>query len=342
MGESILDSVWQEWSLSEKYVRLAETAAPRQGAELSTRPLGGKYQRLGILLGLDVYEYKHLLIPIDSERTVDESGTKGVMLRSIPLRQGRVDQQYLDIVCVLQHLDPIFERLLEDLLERLEVEGVDPVVAAHNTLDDWRALLQSVRRPLSIEAIAGLTGELEILRRLSEKNPIQALDSWLGPSGEIHDFVHEGKKIEVKATTKVDGSSIQISNLLQLDPANSATLHLAALHLVNDFESPSLNERVDDLIAMGVPRNKLWAILNDVGFSPADRYEGKDRYKVLSAKFWEVGEDFPGLRRSGFDETQLRGVESVNYDLNLSALPEPLSDEQEIEMLETFLKRTAG
>ena len=58
----------------------------------------------------------------------------------------------------------------------------------------------------------------------------------------------------MKTTTSVDGNFVSISNIDQLDPAAIISLHLVVVHAREDSAAPSLDERIDELVGLGVPQ----------------------------------------------------------------------------------------
>lgn len=101
---------------------------------------------------------------------------------------------------------------------------------------------------LSDDAALGLFGELIILR--DELFPRLGLDAaiiaWAGPRGEPNDFELPGGCLEVKATSRQAPSTLQISNLDQLDDHRSRIL-LANVRLRPDPAGSTLPDLVAEL-----------------------------------------------------------------------------------------------
>ena len=64
---------------------------------------------------------------------------------------------------------------------RIQIEGIDPVRALEQTLEQWREIL-AVRSRLSREAEVGLLGELSLLEALVSVEGPDAASSWRGAS----------------------------------------------------------------------------------------------------------------------------------------------------------------
>ena len=267
-----------------------------------------------------------LLVPLTSEKVRPDGRSRGVALGERQLEIGGQVRSFLELSCKDDRLNLVFERLVDDVLVRLHEAGQDPVRVAIGALDEWRELLRTARAGLDREHLLGLVGELEILRMLAESAPELALAAWAGPSGAMHDFVSEQRALEVKATSSVDGNTVRISNLDQLDPAPVDDLLLAVVHVRESVSGPTLDLRLDELVDMGMPRDELFERVAEAGYV----YESGaalPKFETRSVRLWHVSDEFPGLRRSRVNEQTLRGVSRVSYELSLDSLPRRLSDQ---------------
>jgi hypothetical protein len=185
--------------------------------------------------------------------------------------------------------------------------------------------------------VIGLVGELEVLRLLAVHNPVGALDAWRGPSKSVHDFVRGAAELEVKTTTSVDGNFVSISNIDQLDPAAVTSLHLVVVHARENSTAPSLDERIDELIGLGVPQDALLTKLAITGYVYESGVLFEDRFQVRSVRAWIVGASFPGLRRTELGEARLHGVSRIRYELALDSAPKRLSDTEFEHFMATWV-----
>jgi Putative PD-(D/E)XK family member, (DUF4420) len=314
--------VAEHFSLLEAETRRAS------GTQLWTRPLGIKVAGRDILVAIDSARQKHLLIPLAVDEVEQDNASQGVTLGPRVLRVGTSDITYADLHCRITSLDRVFEELVADVLGRLTAEHSEPDATCHKVLNEWRALLRVSGQGISRETIVGLVGELEVLRLLAEEDPTKALDSWQGPTMSLHDFVRGGAELEVKTTTSVDGNFIAISNIDQLDPTLVGSLHVVVVHAREDPRAPSLDERVDGLVALGMPRSVLLTKVASTGYVYGSGTATGDRFRIRSVRAWMVGDSFPGLRRGELDEARLRGVSRLRYELALDSAPKRLSDEE--------------
>lgn len=321
--------------IEESFALLLTGELPEGATQLSTRPSGVTTTHGPVLLGVDRSGRRHVLIPLESGSHVTDRISRGITLASRELVVDDETQTFADLACDIPRLAQVFERLVENLIERLEGSTAPmPVIA--KTLEEWRALLQQALAEISRETVLGIVGELEILRTLSERS-IEAIQCWAGPSGAVHDFVRGGRAIEVKATASVDGNSVRISNLDQLDPGTVPQLHLAVVHLKESADAASIDDRIAQLIELGVPAIELEQALGLLGYVRGMSEAVATRFEVRGIRWWIVADDFPGLRSSDIDPVRLRAVGHVSYDLMLAGTPSPIADDQAEAMLTDWM-----
>lgn len=312
--------------VAEHFIYLGIEASPSTGTKLLSRQIGQSVPGGEILAALDADRQRHLLIPVLDPDIAEDLSSQGVTLGSRELLVGRRAVTYVDVHCRIAGLDLVFERLLEDILARLAGDGSAPVESCRQALDDWRTLLRAAGQGIDRETVLGLIGELVVLRLLCGRSPAAALDVWRGPQRTVHDFVFGGSALEVKATASVDGDTISVSNIDQLDPTLVGELHLVVAHMRLDETAPTLDARIDELIGMGVPRRDLIARVERAGYVYESLLGVDDRYSVRSLRAWNIGSDFPGLRKGEIVEGRTKGVSGIKYNLNLSVAPGRLSD----------------
>jgi len=312
--------------VGEHFVLLEAQAREVEGSQLLTRKVGVKIGGRDTLAAIDAVGQKHLLIPVMVNAVDGDNVSQGVTLGSRVLRIDSSDVTFADLHCRISPLALVFERLAEDILERLAVDDSAPVSTCRKVLDEWRALLKTASQSITHETVIGLVGELEVLRLLAAHNPGGALDAWRGPSKSVHDFVRDGAELEVKTTTSIDGNFISVSNIDQLDPTALMSLHLVVIHARESSAAPGLDERIDELISLGVPRDALLTKVANVGYVYGSGVPVNDRFQVRSVRAWIVGHSFPGLRRAELGEVRLRGTSRIRYELALDSAPKRLSN----------------
>ncbi|MFB6775615.1 PD-(D/E)XK motif protein [Streptomyces sp. NPDC056337] len=130
--------------------------------------------------------------------------------------------------------DPELLRDFHDLLlavaDRMVVDGRPLSRAFDETVHGWSTLLGRPRG-MSPERRLGLHGELAVLARLARTiGWLTALDAWVGPAGEEHDFALSDVDLEVK-TTASESRKHTIHGLGQLTATPGRPLWFASLRL---------------------------------------------------------------------------------------------------------------
>jgi hypothetical protein len=314
--------------VAEHFVYLGVEAASIAGTKLLTRQIGQQVRGGEILVALDAAGEKHLLIPVEDHDVPVDDSSQGVVIAYRELMVDRRPTAYVDVHCRIPQLGLVFERLLDDILGRLEKDELAPVDACHQALDDWRSLLRAASQGLSRETVVGLIGELEVLRLLGTHSAVGALGVWRGPDRSVHDFTHGGAGLEVKTTASLEGDTISVASLDQLDPSLVKDLHLVVLHVKSDETALTLDQRIDHLIALGFLRGQLLSRIEQVGYIYESDSGIDDRYSIRSIRAWQVGADFPGIRSEDIPELRRRGVANITYRLSLAAAPDPLTDQE--------------
>lgn len=312
-------------SVSEQFALLLGDSR-RHGEKVLTRRSGICTPLGPVLLGVDDDGLRHLLVPVPGEETPKDRVSRGINLGHRDLMFNDIEVRYADLSCTIRRLVGPFDRLVEDVLSRLGGEPNAGLNAVVSTLDDWRALLRRSLEGLSRDEVIGLIGELEIMSELASVDPVKAVLGWTGPSGAVHDFSRNGWDVEVKSTTAVNANTVRISNLDQLDPSLSTSLHLALVHLSSATDAPDIDARIDRLAYAGVPMDALETRLADMGYFRGMELSVPAQYSVREIRWWAVGDDFPGLRASDIEASRLFGVDGVSYELLIGVLPAALTD----------------
>lgn len=189
---------------------------------------------------------------------------------------------------------------------------------------------------VSREVALGLAGELEVLRLLGAHDPAAALASWTGPERSTHDFSASGRRVEVKTTSSVDGQSVRVSNIDQLDPYTATEgLHLLVVHCTLDDSAPSLDDRIRALVSAGFPRTALIKAVAKCGYV-FESGQTPARFNIRSLRMWSVDDQFPGLRASDIPTERRAAISRVTYELSLAAAPEPIAVSKMKEVLATW------
>lgn len=193
-------------------------------------------------------------------------------------------------------------------------------------MDAMRDVLAK-RHRLSDEQVAGLFGELLVLEHLLHKlSPIDAVDAWLGPDGEEHDFSIDGVDIEVKTTLSEKRVHV-ISGVDQLLPRVGVPLWLLSIQLTRAGigEGATLDEMcklaIDEAGAAGqIIRERLAKI----GWTIADYGLYTTRFGQRSIpRAYHVTGNFPSItgERLGAAVPHVNLISDVRYRIDVAGLP---------------------
>ena len=184
----------------------------------------------------------------------------------------------------------------------------------------WRRFLQTRAAPMSDEEIRGLIGELSILQQLIETNGVDcALNAWMGPRGELHDFRLASFRIEVKTWSNDSLPRVFISDPSQIVTDESCPIWLAAVQIAMNAESGwSLAFWVNSLrIFMDNAQQDVYdAFLADCGFLAAHAELYSERYSIRGTTFYLITDAFPRIEPKSIPP----GICCVKYAIELSAL----------------------
>jgi hypothetical protein len=217
----------------------------------------------------------------------------------------------------------VFAELCKDILERISAGITDPVASIIQALGEWRQLLRSASGA-DLTSVVGLFGELEILSRLARMNPTGSLAAWDGYSGSTYDFQAGALVLEVKTTMAHEGSAVHIHGLDQLDPPQGLTLFICVIVISEDDQGMSVQGLVNSLTALGIPIDAFSDMIDKVGYSDAPDSPWSIPFRINRLDIWAVGQSFPGIRRSEIDVRRIRGLQALEYVLDLTAAGPPL------------------
>jgi hypothetical protein len=286
----------------------------------------------------------HLILPVPANAArVEDAGSRGVTLHTLDLDDAGVVRRFVHLVCHEPDLEEIFAELAADVLGQVP-HAPSVGEGARQVLGRWRELLERPPRPrLGPEQLAGLFGELLVLRRLVQRDP-GALSTWTGPRGQRHDFESRDASLEVKTTTLSGGSSYAINGLDQLEARNGCDLFLVAIALerVGGGGGRCVPDLVDDVLALGADRATLLDLLDAAGYSPAHAGSHREvRFDVRRERIHDVGPHFPRLIAASLVGGALPGgVSAVHYRIELTATTPGELGPPEIDVLFDRLART--
>ena len=212
--------------------------------------------------------------------------------------------------------------------ERVLVEKTSAMDAAVLELQCFSELLKQGAL-LGIERQLGILGELVFLERLTRKIGVNALDAWIGPVGEPHDFRLRASEFEVKTTTNPQRIHT-INGTEQLVATRGCDLYLISVQLAPAGAGSgfSLADKVDTLSKMfsvtPMRLKQFTAALERCGLVKADLAHYTRRFTLRRALgVIPVDKNFPAITRPVIQKVLgSRGarVESLQYEVNLEGL----------------------
>lgn len=329
--------------VSQAFDVLETVANPE--ARLMTRQSGIGNPWGELLFGVDSTGRRHLLIPIEAGGEIlEDRASAGVQIHDtgVIAEVGR----FADVICLRPHLGAIFEILVEDLLDALE-DSADPVADAHGVLERWRELFERPRTSLlGTTELAGVVGELIVLRELAGPETQCQASWWTGPLGHVHDIVGPGHSLEVKTTLKRDDSHVVIHGLGQLASLPGRDLHLVFVRLLQDpaglFTLPGL---IDELSQTGLNRSELVSRAQSAGVDRRD-YPTYDEiaFSIVAIEAFPtdvVG--FPRLTEQSIGGPPPPGVSTVQYTADLNVVQvHAISDDRLRELFRSIALGESG
>jgi hypothetical protein len=212
--------------------------------------------------------------------------------------------------------------------ERMLVERIDATEAVSSELHCFNALLEE-KSFLGYERQLGLLGELIFLERLIQNKGVAAIDSWIGPMGEPHDFRISNREFEVKTTVSSQRIHL-IHGTEQLVPSSECSLYLVSVVLGPIGAGPgfSLTDKVAQISNLLAPesrrRSQFLSALKLCGFCDEDRAHYARAFSMRRPiAIVAVDSAFPAITRSTI-QTALGPlaprIDGLEYEVNVDGL----------------------
>ncbi len=199
-------------------------------------------------------------------------------------------------------------------------------VAVARSLTSFRELLAG-RGRLSEERTLGLIGELLVLEHLlGTAGEATAVDAWLGPASEEHDFVLADLDVEVK-TTLTERRRHIIGSEMQLQTSPSRPLWLLSIQLTRagtasvGFTLPDIITRIRTRLTTSA--DAFNAHLGNLGWRDTDADLYSERYMPRTRpRGYHVDENFPAVTRTRLDAVVPRAevVGPISYRVDVTGL----------------------
>ena len=267
-----------------------------------------------------------IALEVPVEASVTESVTRLASVQARLLNDG--GRTFLEVATNEPLLQREFYYFAAAVAERVIVDQRPVLEALEMELKCFTGLFRE-RSLLGIERQIGLLGELVFLDRVVCSYGPEAIDSWLGPLGEPHDFRTGAHEFEVK-TTVSPRRVHTINGTEQLVPSTGCLLYLVSIllgpgGLQGGF---SLAGKVADLGAQfqSTPRRleQFGSALQACGY----REEDREHYTRLFSMrrpiaIVPVDNEFPAISRNSIQKLlgpRAVRVEALQYDVNVEGL----------------------
>lgn len=241
-------------------------------------------------------------------------------------------RERIKIDCPDPALRMTFLSLVGEVLDRVEVTRGSVYLEVSKVVHDWRRALHAAQSKLSRQGLIGLFGELTVLRELVAQRGVACLSLWRGPDGHRHDFARQNA-LEVKTFSGSGSPKVTIHGAHQLDPPHGRDLHLVSLRVEESGDGETIADIVQSLEDAGVNIGVLSGRTDDDEPLEVDEML---RLVVTERRLHHVSDAFPGVRASRLDETSLKGVDRLTYQLLLDACPHPLPESDYEKVLEVL------
>jgi hypothetical protein len=263
-------------------------------------------------------------VPQDTTVPAEHLGLALISVRTIFINGRRL----LEVAAKSVSLRRQFYHFAVAVAERVIVERLAATEAVSLELSCFADLLEA-RPALGIERQIGLIGELLFLDHLVERFGTGALDSWLGPAGEPHDFRVQSAEFEVKTTTATKRIHT-IHGTEQLVPSKSCSLQLISVLLGppgagTGFSLVDLVMKLSEQFdAVPVKLSEFTSALALAGYREEDsvRYSRKFLMRRPLALV-PIDSAFPAITRSGIQSLlglNATRIESLSFDVNVEGL----------------------
>lgn len=238
------------------------------------------------------------------------------------------DRTLLEIATTSDSLQREFYHFAVAVAEREVVDKRSAIEAVSLELRCFTDLLEE-KSIMGTERQLGLLGELLFLERLIEKKGRVALDAWLGPISEPHDFRIEASEFEIK-TTMSPHRIHTIHGTEQMVPSKGCSLYLVSVLLgpIGASIGFSLSDKIEQIsnqLAQEPLRlSQFSTALERCGFRAADRAHYGRRFSMRRPMgLVPVDGSFPKITRLTIQDALgpvASRVESLQYDVNVEGL----------------------
>ena len=240
----------------------------------------------------------------------------------------RIRRKFIDIRCNINGYLPEFTKVTKDICAEILLSGKAPLVAVNEIIKKWIVFWDNQSgKILSEEEQIGLLCELKVLRMLSVINPENAINGWIGPFEERHDFMLGKISIEVKGTRSASRTHT-INGVDQLLPFPGKDLLFVSFLVsrsddTNAISLPyAIGELYDTLQDHPTLTIRFNELLSNTGYSPLNSEEYETfRFLITDSQCYWVNSKFPFLSRHNLSSPLMERISSIRYDITLEGIP---------------------
>lgn len=285
-----------------------------------------------VFIAVDAALLRYVLvrIPDGEPGSISERASRGIAVRTLEMKIDELSEGevFVEVACLEQNGHAALDIVTGELIGALVAGAtIGRVRLVQTVLAKWRRFWSGFDQKLiSREAHVGLFGELWFLARwlLPTVPSERVIDMWRGPVGSRHDFERPGLAVEVKTSSRLDGSH-EIHGLEQLLQPDGSDLFLFSLLVREEATSleslPALIKEIRAQVSFDhTAAVQFEGMLAAAGYDEAFEIEyDKLRLRVRGQGLYRVGAGFPRLIPASISGGLPPGVTGVSYDLRLDA-----------------------
>lgn len=224
----------------------------------------------------------------------------------------------IKLTCHESKLADVFYAFMDEVLSRT-ADGSDTIDVITAAASEWRSLLQVATSELSESAAAGLYGELRFLEAALDVLGPSALDNWQRSEQDIHDFIADGARVEVKTSAFQNRSAVTVHGLKQLDPPLGATLTIAVAE-VQRHGDEGVETVIDRILEFPIDRETFRTKLLGAKYVRGMPGSSEHTFTLQSWRFWDITAETPVLNVSALPQATVDAISAVSYTLDLGVL----------------------
>jgi len=279
----------------------------------------------------DEFKQYHLAVKVlrISKGEIHDPGVNGLQLGFFQYRFGTgTINNFIDLKCSIDAFLPEFTEVVKEVCTSILEKKLESSFAVQQVIQNWISFWASQHKQiLTEEEQLGLICELIILKELCKINPANALNSWSGPLGAVHDFNFTAWNFEVKGTRKKNRIH-SINGIDQLKPSDNKKLaFLSFLATSSDnassYNLPNLIESVNNECFLTKPDLivRFNELLAGIGYTPLHLAEYlKFNIEILKTTLYVVEDNFPKLTSDMINQPLDSRVSSIRYDISLAGI----------------------